>query len=215
MVQTKLLVVDDDIQFQEYLATVLASDFVVSFAGDKKTALNAFTDEQFDLCLVDFRLPDGTGHDVVREMKTRDIDVPVCMMTAYADKDVAIHAMNLGVNFFLEKPFGEKSLRESLQTVLNRMTKSHDVRLDTEQRCAFCGPDRVSLTSIEYRILEILLKNKNKQVSREHLQKEIWGQSLISKHTLDTHIYNLKKKSNRIKKNIRVVHGTGFIFESN
>jgi DNA-binding response OmpR family regulator len=79
----------------------------------------------------------------------------------------------------------------------------------------FCGPEKILLTDIEYRILEILIRSKNRQVSREHLQEEIWGQSLISKHTLDTHIYNLKKKSDRLKKAVRVVHGIGFIFDAN
>jgi two-component system response regulator BaeR len=210
----KVLVVDDDPQFSDYIKSLLAEDFAVSCAHDKKSSLDVLARESFDLCILDYRLPDGTGHDVVREMRSLSIETPVFMVTGYADKDLVINSLNMGIHQFMEKPFENEVFKKSIHLVLNKAKSKHDIRLDTEQRCAFCGDERVELTSIEYRILEILLSNKNKQVSRDVLQKEIWGQSLISKHTLDTHIYNLKKKSERIKKMIRVVHGSGFIFDA-
>lgn len=214
MLIKKVLVVDDDPQFNEYMRSLLAGEFAVSCATDKQSSLDVLGRESFDLCILDYRLPDGTGHDVVREMRSRAIETPVFMVTGYADKDLVIDSLNMGIHQFLEKPFENEQFKQSIQFVLSKSKSKHDVRLDTEQRCAFCGDERVELTSIEYRILEILLSNKNKQVSRDVLQKEIWGQNLISKHTLDTHIYNLKKKSERIKKMIRVVHGSGFIFDA-
>lgn len=195
------------------MRSLLSEEFAVSCATDKKSALDLMAAEHFDLCLLDYRLPDGTGHDVVREMRNSSIETPVFMITGYADKDLVINSLNMGIHQFMEKPFENEQFKKSIHLVLSKSKSKHEVRLDTEQRCAFCGDERVELTSIEYRILEILLSNKNKQVSRDVLQKEIWGQSLISKHTLDTHIYNLKKKSERIKKMIRVVHGSGFIFD--
>lgn len=215
MLKNKVLVVDDDVQFSDYLDSLLSDEFALSFAGDKKSALACFDREHFDLCILDYRLPDGNGHDIVRELRSRSIQTPVFMVTGYADKAMVIDSLNLGIHHFVEKPFDNEPFKKSLYTVLNKTQSKNDIKLDLEQRCAFCGPDRIDLTSIEFRILEILLQNRNKQVSRDLLQKEIWGQSLISKHTLDTHIYNLKKKSERIKKMIRVVHGSGFIFDSN
>lgn len=215
MMTNKVLVVDDDSQFREFITSLLDSEFRIRNASNLQEGLACLGEENFDLCLIDYRLPDGTGHDLVREMRRKNIDTPVFLLTGYADKNVAINSIELGISCLLEKPFEQERLHSSIRRVLKKADGAGDIRLDEHQRCIFCGDERVALTGIEFRILEILIRNKNRQVSREDLQREIWGQSLISKHTLDTHIYNLKKKSTKLKKAVRVVHGTGFIFDTN
>lgn len=210
----KVLVVDDDNQFQDFLSSMLAGEFLVRCASNKQEALSHLDSDSFDLFVIDYRLPDGNGHELIREIRSKSIEAPIVLVTGYANKDIAINSINLGINCLLEKPFEYDHLKASIDRVMKQFGKKSDFKLDHDQRCIYCGPDRITMTSIEYSILVILMKSRNKQVSREMLQKEIWGQSLISKHTLDTHIYNLKKKSPRLKKAVRVVHGTGFIFDS-
>lgn len=210
----EILIIEDDLSLQETLHSVLEERGAVTAVSSCTEAANVLCKQNFDLIIADYRLADGNGVDLFRSIKesTTNKGVPMILMTGFATKDIAIEAIDLGVVALVEKPFSLEKLLQTYDKVM-KTSAVEDLLLDHELRSAVVDGKHIELTAIEFKILAALMENKNRQLQRHYLEQTVWGsEAKISKNTLDTHLYNIKKKMPFLRDKIRTIHGSGLIY---
>jgi DNA-binding response OmpR family regulator len=221
----KILVVDDEPELLEQIRETLESQkYDVDTAGDGKSALDKLFDTLYDLIVLDIMLPFVDGLAVLREIRKANINTPVLMLTAKGTVEDKIKGLDYGADDYLVKPFAIAELMARIRSLLRRASDHRDplltigdVSLDTKTR-QVCKRDKsVDLTPKEFSILEFLLYNKNRAVSRFTLAEHVWGDEFdpfTMSNFIDVHIKNLRRKiDDADKKIIRTIRGIGFIVE--
>jgi two-component system OmpR family response regulator len=205
----RLLVVEDE----EHLAVGLkynfqAEGFEVDTVGDGPAALKMMRDhpEAYDLVILDVMLPGMSGYDVCTEIRQFDVDVPILMLTARTLSEDRTRAFECGTDQYLAKPF---DLRELLARVRNlterrgrrsrpRPAEDHfefsDARIDFRRLEALVGGKRKSLTPMEFRLLELFVRNEGVVLSRAAILDKVWGISPPpATRTVDNFVMRLRK----------------------
>ncbi len=179
----KLLVVDDDPDLLALVAFALTNaGYAVVKAADAGPAIAAFDRELPNLVLLDINLPSGSGFDVCRNIRGRS-PVPVMMLTARGEEEDLVHALELGADDYLTKPFSPRTLLARVKALLRRAgIESTDtltagpVSLDLEaQTLAFTDGASLRLTRLETRLLQILIAQAGHVVTTERLLAHVWG----------------------------------------
>lgn len=220
----RILVVDDEIALVEQLQNALENQrYLVETATDGEAALDRLFDTPFDAIILDIMLPKIDGWTVLKEARKGGIDTPVLMLTAKGDLEDRVKGLDLGADDYLAKPFSLSELLARLRALLRRsgspaetVLRVQDVALDTVTRKVTKGGKPVELTPKEFSILEFLLYNKNRAVSRFSLAEHVWGDDFdpfSMSNFMDVHIKNLRHKIGdsgecRI---IRTLRGMGYI----
>jgi DNA-binding response OmpR family regulator len=220
----QILVVDDDLDLLHELTHVLQEEkYKVDTAADGKQALDKLFEHLYDLVLLDIMLPKIDGLTVLREMRQNQINTPVLMLTAKGDVDDKIKGLDSGADDYLAKPFDMAELMARIRALLRRSGENKDIHLridaidlNTKTRQVTKDGKLLELTPKEFSILEFLLYNKNRIVSRYSLAEHVWGDEFdpfTMSNFIDVHIKNLRRKlgDTKEKKTIRTVRGVGFI----
>jgi DNA-binding response OmpR family regulator len=222
----KILVVDDEPDLLEQLRETLTSQkYNVDTADDGESALDKLFDNLYDLIILDIMLPKVDGLAILREIRKAKIDTPVLMLTAKGAIEDKIKGLDYGADDYLAKPFAIAELMARIRSLLRR-TSDHrdplltisDVSLNTKTRQVSKKGITVELTPKEFSILEFLLYNQNRVVSRFTLAEHVWGDEFdpfTMSNFIDVHIKNLRRKigDSDKKKIIRTIRGIGFIIE--
>lgn len=188
----QILIVDDDESVVRSIVFILKNHFDVTIAKDLKEAQKEIQQGWFDLAIVDYRIGLDDGIRFAAEMKMRQPQMPIILISGNLDKQATIQALRAKVDDVIEKPFSKLDL---LQTIRKMLTGSNDAfRLCSRSRRIYLGQEQFELTPTEFRILEILFENKGQSVTKEFLQNAVLGYKVCSRNLLDTHIYNLRKK---------------------
>lgn len=174
-------------------------------------------DCSFDLALLDIMLPGVDGFALFAHMERYNI--PVIYMTAKTDSESEVRALIDGAEDYLVKPFDMLTLLVRIEKVLartgrlNQVYRFGDITLDSENREITKGGVRVDLTPLEFDVLRILMKHKNRTVSRERILNEIWGEDYFGDlRTVDVRIANIRKKLG-FTDEIRAISKTGYRLE--
>ena len=209
MAKGKILVVDDEEHILELIRYNLdASGYEVIEASDGDDAVKKAINEVPDLILLDLMLPGKDGYDVCRELRSngKTKAVPIIMLTAKSEEIDKILGLELGADDYITKPFSVRELMARVKAVLRRYT-NHSV---------ICGGEKIELTLKEYELLEVLVKNRGKILTREMLLDKVWGYEYIGEsRTVDVHIRYLRKKVEKDDKNpkfIETIRGVGYRF---
>ena len=183
-----------------------------------------------DLILLDLMLPGKDGYDVCRELRSngKTKSVPIIMLTAKSEEIDKILGLELGADDYITKPFSVRELMARVKAVLRRYTKSDessekfvfgDIEADFENHSVICAGEKIELTLKEFELLEVLVKNRGKILTREMLLDKIWGYEYIGEsRTVDVHIRYLRKKVEKDDKNpkfIETIRGVGYRFNPN
>jgi DNA-binding response OmpR family regulator len=222
----RILIADDELGLVEQLQNALQRQrYLVETATDGETALDMLFDTTFDAIILDIMMPKMDGWTVLKEARKGGIDTPVLMLTAKGDVENRVRGLDLGADDYLAKPFSLDELLARLRTLLRRsgspaepVLQVQDVTLDTVTREVTKGGKPVELTPREFSILEFLLYNKNRAVSRFSLAEHVWGDDFDPfnmSNFMDVHIKNLRHKigdsgQGRI---IRTLRGVGYIIQ--
>ena len=201
-----LLLLDDDRELCDLLTDYLKPEgFEILTAHDGNTGLAAALNfPSLDLILLDVMLPGKNGFDVLRELRAHS-GVPVLMLTAKGDEVDRIVGLELGADDYLPKPFNPRELLARIRAILRRKESpalnaperlvSGDVELDPASRTVVVGGKDVDLTSVEFKLLEALLRTPGKVVSRDALSRAALDRPLSPfERSLDVHMSNLRKK---------------------
>jgi len=222
----KILVVDDEPDLLEQLRETLTSQkYDVDTADDGESALDKLFDNPYDLIILDIMLPFVDGLAILREIRETNIDTPVLMLTAKGDVEDKIKGLDYGADDYLAKPFAIAELMARIRSLLRRASDHRnplltvrDIALNTKTRQVIKSGKSLELTPKEFSILEFLLYNQNRAVSRFTLAEHVWGDEFdpfTMSNFIDVHIKNLRRKIGDSDKNkiIRTIRGIGFIIE--
>jgi two-component system KDP operon response regulator KdpE len=177
-----VLVVDDEPQFLRALATNLrGAGYEVDTASTAADGLQAAALQPPDAVVLDLLLPDGTGTEVCRELRTWS-DAPIVLVSAVGDEDEKIAALDAGADDYVTKPFAMGELLARLRAVLRRAGQPGDpvieigeLRLDLERSLVTVDGEQVHLTPREFRILRLLAQNEGKLLTHRTILREVWG----------------------------------------
>ena len=222
----KILVVDDEPDLLEQLRETLTSQkYDVDTADDGESALDKVFDNLYDLIILDIMIPFVDGLEILREIREANIDTPVLMLTAKGDVEDKIKGLDYGADDYLAKPFAITELMARIRSLLRRASDHRDplltvsdIALNTKTRQVIKSGKNLELTPKEFSILEFLLYNQNRVVSRFTLAEHVWGDEFdpfTMSNFIDVHIKNLRRKidDSDKKKIIRTIRGIGFIIE--
>jgi DNA-binding response OmpR family regulator len=222
----KILVVDDEPVLLEQLRETLTSQkYDVDTADDGESALDKLFDNLYDLIILDIMLPKVDGLSVLREIRKAKVKTPILMLTAKGSVKDKIKGLDYGADDYLAKPFAMAELMARIRSLLRRASDHRDplltisdVSLNTKTRQISKRGITVELTPKEFSILEFLLYNKNRAVSRFTLAEHVWGDEFdpfTMSNFIDVHVKNLRRKIGDTdkKKIIRTIRGIGFIIE--
>ncbi|NOX80948.1 MAG: response regulator transcription factor [Deltaproteobacteria bacterium] len=219
----RILLVDDEPELLEQVGRMLRrQNYTVDTALDGETAMEQLFAEPYDLVLLDIMLPEKDGFAVLRELREEKIPTPVLMLTARGEIDDRVKGLDLGADDYLAKPFSMAELLARIRALLRRggahgssILQLLDLRLNTATREVSRGDQAVSLTPKEFSILEFLLYNKNRAVSRFSMAEHVWGDDFdpfTMSNNIDVHIKNIRRKINDVDgRLISTVRGIGYM----
>jgi DNA-binding response OmpR family regulator len=222
----RILIVDDEQTLLDQLKDAFEGQrYMVETALDGEEALDKLFENPIDLIILDIMLPKQDGLSILREIRKAGTTTPVLMLSAKGDIDDKIKGLDLGADDYLAKPFSLDELMARVRALFRRaggqadsVLKIRDLKLDTVSRQVSKGGEPVELTVREFSILEFLLYNKNRSVSRFNLAEHVWGDAFdpfSMSNFMDVHIKNLRKKIGDVGAGggtiIRTIRGVGYI----
>jgi two-component system, OmpR family, response regulator RegX3 len=226
-----ILMVEDEESITVPLAEALAREgFDTEVAGTVAEALELAGSVAPDLVLLDVMLPDGSGYDVCRELRSKS-RVPIIMLTARGEETDKVVGLELGADDYIVKPFSAREVAARIRAVLRRAGEAPapdaketaaaalevgDLRLDPSRRSATLAKDELDLTRKEFELLELLMREAGSVITRERLIDEVWDVNWFgSTKTLDVHVSGLRRKLGDDPSSPRYLHtvrGVGFRF---
>ncbi len=223
----RILIVDDDRSLLEQLQQILAGQhYDVETAANGGEALDKMYESSFDLVVLDIMMPKVDGLSVLEEIRKARIGTPVLMLTAKGDVSDKVKGLDLGADDYLAKPFSMDELLARMRVLLRRTSgpdgsvlQVQDLVLDTANRMVVRGGKPVDLTPKEFSILEFLLHNKNRVVSRFNLAEHVWGEDFDPfnmSNFMDVHVKNLRQKIGDAGGQVRIIQtirGVGYKIE--
>jgi DNA-binding response OmpR family regulator len=219
---TSVLLAEDDPAISEPLARALRREgYEVGVAADGPGTLEAARAGGIDLIVLDIGLPRLDGLEVCRRIRSSGQSVPVLILTARADEVDTVIGLDAGADDYVTKPFRLAELLARVRALLRRGTAEGSavlgVRIDPDARRAWHGDTELDLTTKEFDLLWILLRDAGKVVTREQIMREVWDAKWwTSTKTLDMHISWLRRKLGddaHSPRYITTVRGVGFRFE--
>jgi two-component system KDP operon response regulator KdpE len=222
----KILIIDDEAPIRRFLRPVLEEQgYKALEAATGREGLAIALGERPALVLLDLGLPDMDGLAVLGLLR-RESDIPVIVLSARADQDDKIAALDGGAVDYLTKPFGVGELAARIRVALRLVTAagapqepvivSGELRLDLAKHQVHLGGTEVRLTPIEFHLLSFLAKNAGKVVTHQQLLREVWGQNAVGKeHYLRIYVHQLRNKIEPVPARPRFVRtepGVGYRF---
>lgn len=225
---TRLLVVEDEESFSDALSFMLRREgFEVVVASSGPAALEAFDRGGADLVLLDLMLPGLSGTEVCRALRARS-SVPVIMLTARDGEIDKVVGLELGADDYVTKPFSARELIARIRAVLRRggepdelvtgVLEAGPVRMDTERHLVVVAGRPVTLPLKEFALLEVLLRNCGRVLTRGQLIDRVWGSDYVGDtKTLDVHVKRLRAKIEpdpQEPRHLLTVRGLGYKFDA-
>ena len=219
----KILIVEDESKIARFVELELKYEgYEVEIAADGRSGLEKALQKDVDLVLLDIMLPGISGIEVCRRIRTES-GVPIIMLTAKDDVTDKVAGLDMGADDYMTKPFGVMELAARIRSLLRRSTKNQGSEDELEQYClnlnkktreVYCDGVKVELTLKEFELLQYLMENHNKVVTRDELLNHIWGYDYDGEtRTLDMHIRTLRQKLGENGGScIKTVRGVGYRF---
>ena len=224
----KVLVVDDEKLIVKGIRFSLEQDGMdVDCAYDGEEALNKAKSNSYDMILLDIMLPKMDGFEVCQAIREFS-DMPIVMLTAKGDDMDKILGLEYGADDYITKPFNILEVKARIKAIMRRTSPARqqaaqasviekgDLKLDCESRRLFINGTEINLTTREFELLEIMVKNENKVYSRENLLNLVWGKEYPGDvRTVDVHVRRLREKIETNPSEPKYVHtkwGVGYYY---
>jgi len=227
---TRILIVEDEASFSEALAFLLTKEgFETAIAEDGRQAINMFNADGADLILLDLMIPEVSGVEVCRTIRTQS-QVPIIMLTAKDAEIDKVVGLELGADDYVTKPYSSRELIARIKAVLRRgqsedgsnqdqdLLEVGPIRLNIGKHQVFVSGDPVALPLKEFELLEFLMRNSGRVLTRSQLIDRVWGGDYYGDtKTLDVHIKRLRAKVESDPANpvlIQTIRGLGYKLEN-
>ena len=218
----KILLVEDNEIIVKGLKCLLEQEkFDIKIAKNIVEAKTMIKKQKFDLYLLDITLPDGDGYEICQYVKKQK-DVPVIFLTAKDEELNVVQCLDMGADDYIIKPFRNRELISRIKSVLRRyyhdeinenQIKCRDVIIDSNKAVVYKAGKEIVFTSLEYKILYMLISNKNILVTREQILDKIWdvAGNFVNDNTLTVYIKRIRNKlDDKEGKFIQTVRGIGY-----
>jgi two-component system response regulator RegX3 len=224
---SRILIVEDEESFSDPLSYLLGKEgFEVEVVDNGLDAITEFDRNGADLVLLDLQLPGQSGTEVCRQLRQRS-SVPVIMLTAKDSEIDKVVGLELGADDYVTKPYSSRELVARVRAVLRRQGEPEElvastvqagpVRMDIERHVVSVGGEQVSLPLKEFELLEMLLRNSGRVLTRGQLIDRVWGSDYVGDtKTLDVHVKRLRSKIEpdpSLPRYLVTVRGLGYKFE--
>lgn len=224
---SRILIVEDEESFSDPLSYLLGKEgFEVAVVDNGLDAITEFDRNGADLVLLDLQLPGQSGTEVCRQLRQRS-SVPVIMLTAKDAEIDKVVGLELGADDYVTKPYSSRELVARVRAVLRRQGEPEElvastvqagpVRMDVERHVVSVGGEQVSLPLKEFELLEMLLRNSGRVLTRGQLIDRVWGSDYVGDtKTLDVHVKRLRGKIEpdpSVPRYLITVRGLGYKFE--
>ncbi len=222
---TRVLIIEDEANYRETLGFLLKKEgFEVTEAADGTAGLAAYDRQGADIVLLDLMMPGLSGTEVCRQLRVRG-QVPIIMVTARDTEIDKVVGLELGADDYVTKPFSHRELVARIRAVLRRgsdvelaadVVEASDVRMDVERHEITVRGTPVQLALKEFELLEVLLRNSGRVLTRGQLIDRVWGADYVGDtKTLDVHVKRLRAKLETDPANpvlLVTVRGLGYKF---
>jgi two-component system, OmpR family, response regulator len=225
----RILLVDDEQPIQTLLSFPLQRDgYEVVQASDGREALARFSEQQFDLVVLDLMLPRMDGLEVCKRLRAGGSTVPIIMLTAKSEEIDKVLGLELGADDYITKPFSMREFRSRVKAALRRSgmvrpeaddeqpIEVRGLRIDPTKRTVVREGDTVATTFVEFEILTALARTPGRVFTRDMLLSRVWGDSAYrDPRTIDVHIRHLREKIEADPKEpeyLFTVRGVGYRF---
>ncbi len=223
---TRILLVEDEKKIADALKKGLTENqYDVEVAYDGLAGKDLFNSQSFDLAILDINLPGMNGYDLCKEIRSHNQQIPVMMLTALNAIDDKIEGFDAGADDYVVKPFDFKELLVRMRALLKRLRqavphtnllKVADLQMNLDSKEVIRDNKIISLTAKEFQLLEYLVKNKNKVVSRADIALNVWDIDFDTKtNVIDVYVTFLRKKLDRDFAN-KLIHtqvGMGYMLK--
>ena len=221
----RILVVEDDRKVAEFVRKGFEEEgYAVDVAGDGETALAIGLDRLHDILVLDIMLPKKAGLDVVRELRRAKIATPVILLTARDAVEDKVQGLDAGADDYLTKPFAFAELLARVRALLRRGTEARlpqlqlaDLVLDPATRIVRRNAEEIALTNREFALLEYLMRNQGRVLTRTMIAEHVWDYSFDSStNVIDVYVNYLRKKidAGRESKLLHTVRGVGYVLKA-
>ena len=222
-----IFVIEDEPDIRRNLEYNLGREgFKASSVGSLDEANEKLKSKKFDLILLDLMLPDGSGLDLCKKIKSNSETeaTPIIILTAKDDEVDKVVGFELGADDYVTKPFSVRELILRVKAILKRSdTKTKevveverqfgDLKIDVDSHEVHVDSQLIELTALEFRLLKELVDKRGRVQSRDQLLSEVWGYNAeVTTRTVDTHIKRLREKLGSMGKYVQTIRGVGYKF---
>lgn len=221
----KLLIVEDDRSLCTAINDYLKMEgHVCEIANNYRQAINKVADNTYDCIILDIGLPDGSGLDVIRELKDNKSTDGILILSAKSSLDDKITGLKIGADDYLTKPFHFAEMSARINSIYRRNNlfgineiSFDEIKVNTTDNQAYVNDNILNLTRKEYDLLLFFITNRNRIITKESIVEHLWGDEVILTDSFDfvyAHVKNLRKKIVRAggKNYIKCIYGFGYKF---
>lgn len=199
----QILVVEDDQEIRELIKQFLMTQhYSVEVASDGIEGMKQFNKQSFDLILLDVMMPNLNGFEVAKMIRSES-NVPIILLTALEEEQDQLKGFDLGIDDYITKPFSFHVLIRRVEAVLRRSKDQgtnnglvfKEVQVDCDAYKVYVNEVEIPLTTKEFEIVQLLVQNEKKVLTRESIVEKVWGYDYYGEtRVIDTHIKNIRKK---------------------
>jgi two-component system phosphate regulon response regulator PhoB len=222
----KILIIEDEPDIRKTLEYNISREgYKVVSASSLSEGKEQINSSDFSLILLDLMLPDGSGLDLCREIKSdkEKSPTPIIILTAKDDEVDKVVGFELGADDYVTKPFSVRELILRIKAILKRgeskketlevQRQFGELTMDIDSHEVFVNSEQIILTALEFRLLRQLVDRRGRVQSRDQLLSDVWGYSAeVTTRTVDTHIKRLREKLGTMGKYIQTIRGVGYKF---
>jgi len=198
-----ILVIDDDESLRDTIGVLFEREgFKTILAADARTGLDQAVLAKPDIIITDLRLPDLSGVEVCKRLRTSGVQTPIIVLSAVGEEIDKVLLLEIGADDYIVKPFGTRELLARVRAVLRRspsephkLLSFSDVTIDLERRIVTKKGAEIRFTPAEYNLLTFFLQNPDRPLSRDMILNSVWGyESFPNTRTVDAHVVRLRQK---------------------
>jgi len=221
----KILIIEDDFSLRLAINDYLKLEgHICEVAQNLSLARNKTEDNRYDCIILDIGLPDGSGLDIIKDLKNNKVSDGILILSARNSLEDKLFGLKIGADDYLTKPFHFAELSARLNSIYRRNSLKglneisfNEIKANTIDKQAYVNDKQLNLTKKEYDLLVFFMTNKNRMITKESIVEHLWGDDVILTDSFDfvyTHVKNLRKKITAAKgKNyIKCIYGFGYQF---